>query len=160
MIRRDWRNYSKDKLVELLSGIDWSDNANDVQQIWNNFENKLVLVIDRLVPLTEFVNDKIKVKLCPTIKRKLNIRNRLLKQLKRNPTLELKRRIKQLNAEIKNHFHSEKKKEVRRCILPGNSKSLWNAVKVSKNMGTGSLPKAMTVNGVKVDVHERSNLLL
>ena len=62
-----------------------------------------------------------------------------------------------INAEIKNHFHSEKKKEVRRRILPGNSKSLWNAVKVSKNIGTCSLPKAMTVNGVKVDVHERSN---
>ena len=70
IISRDWRNYSKDKLVEMLSRVEWSGSAGDVQQVWNDFENKLISVIDKLVPLTEFVNGKICCKLCPTIKPK------------------------------------------------------------------------------------------
>ena len=41
VIRRDWRNYSKDKLVEHLTGVDWSGNANDVQQFF-----KIILKIN------------------------------------------------------------------------------------------------------------------
>ena len=63
------------------------------------------------------------------MKRKLALRKRLLNCLKRNPNDELKMRLKQLNAEIKNHYKMNKKARVRKGIIPGNTKSLW---KVSK----------------------------
>ena len=43
--RRDWQHYSKEKLVEMLSYIDWENNCNNVQETWNDFENKLVNIV-------------------------------------------------------------------------------------------------------------------
>ena len=67
----------------------------------------------------------------PIIKNKLNLRKRLMKKMKTNPSNTLRDRIKNLNFEIKQHFHSYKSQTIRRKILPGNSKSLWDAVKIA-----------------------------
>ena len=137
--------------------VDWSNDANDAQELWNDFEAKLVKVIDELAPVCEFLNGKLSSATNPFIKRKINIRKRLLKQLKLRPTLELKKRVKNLNVEIKNHFISDKKCNIRRKIIAGNSKSLWNAVKSAKDIGTSYLPASMSLAGRSVDEHERSD---
>ena len=84
-INRDWRKYSKEVLLNELELIEWDLEVNNVQNMWDEFESKLVKVVDKIVPLTRFVNKKA---ICSTpfeIKRKFNIRKRLLKQRKRNP---------------------------------------------------------------------------
>ena len=45
----------------------------------------------------------------------------------------------------------------RKGIIPGNSKTLWHAVKIAKNLGTSQIPKIMTVNGVEISGHEIAN---
>ena len=99
---RDWRHYSKDKLNAYLACVDWTNNDVNVQQMWDDFESKLINVVDFLAPILEFRDGELRVDLAPLIKRKLNLRNRLLKQLKRLPTLVLKTRVKNLNLEIRN----------------------------------------------------------
>ena len=42
---RDWRHYSKEKLNNRLGVVDWSNNAHDVQELWNDFEVKIIRVI-------------------------------------------------------------------------------------------------------------------
>ena len=96
-LHRDWRHYSKEKLNDRLGVVDWSNNAHDVQELWNDFEVKIIRVIDELIPNTEFHDGKLLTALNPIVKHKLNLRNRLLKQMKRRPTLDLKKRIKKLN---------------------------------------------------------------
>ena len=71
--------------------------------------------------------------------------------------MELKSRIKNLNVEIRNHFYFEKRNNIRRKIIPSNSKSLWSAVKTSKDMAASFLPASMTLGGKKINEHERSN---
>ena len=61
-VMRDWRYYSKERLCSLLGAVDWTNNATDVQQIWNDFETKLITVVDELVPVSSFVNGKIESK--------------------------------------------------------------------------------------------------
>ena len=39
--KRNWRYYSKEKLVELLSTISFNMNLDCVQETWNRFENNL-----------------------------------------------------------------------------------------------------------------------
>ena len=95
-LRRDWRKYSKELLCEELIIVNWKSNISDVQGFWNEFENKLVQVIDKIVPLTPFVNNMIKEPIPGVIKNKINIRNRLLKKRKTNATPELKSRIANL----------------------------------------------------------------
>ena len=41
-VMRDWRKYSKELLCSRLSEVNWTSNALDVQQLWNDFENKLI----------------------------------------------------------------------------------------------------------------------
>ena len=44
-IKRDWRQYSKEKLNLKLGRVDWTNNATDVQEIWNDFECKLMKLL-------------------------------------------------------------------------------------------------------------------
>ena len=101
---RDWRRYSKDLLNLELAKIDWNIGVDDVQQYWNIFEDRLIKIIDSLVPLVDHHNNVIKEKVPWNIKNKINKRNRLLKSFKRNPTIERKKTITDLNCEIKNCF--------------------------------------------------------
>ena len=75
--KRDWRHYSKDNLCNELCSIDWSTDIDDVQGFWNDFEFKLIYVIDKIVPITKFENNIAKVPVPKVIKNKLNIRNML-----------------------------------------------------------------------------------
>ena len=101
-IRRSWYKYSPELLCAGLSVVDWSNTATDVQGVWNDFEYKLIMIIDELVPLTEFKNGSQFLLPCKVIKKKISLRKRLLKNFKRYPTLDMKHRIKSLNIEIKN----------------------------------------------------------
>ena len=58
--RCDWRNYNKDKLVNLLMQIHFNMRLDCVQETWNWFENELINVVDEIVPIVPFVNDTIK----------------------------------------------------------------------------------------------------
>ena len=80
----------------------------------------------------------------------------LLKFFKKRPTLDLQLRIKNLNFEIRTHYYSEKRNNIRCTIIPGNSKSLWNAVNSAHDNGTSSLPDYTTLGVSLLGVHERS----
>ena len=88
------------------------------------------------------------------IKRKIRQRNRLLSKLKHSPMDSLKSRVKNLNKEIKDHFIMNKRKRVRKGIIPGNNKSLWKAVNVAKDLNHDQMPLRMCLNGVEISDHE------
>ena len=67
-----------------LGLLDWSNNADTVQEMWNDFESKLIKVVDNCVPLCEAKNGLFLNKPFPIIKNKLNLRNRLLKIFKKD----------------------------------------------------------------------------
>ena len=54
------------------------------------------------------------------------------------------------------HFFYKKKFSVRKGILPGNSKSLWKAVKIAKNMGHTIIPNNMMLNNVNMTSHNNA----
>ena len=76
---------------------------------------------------------------------------KLLNKLKSNPSNPLRDRIKNLNFEIKSHLTQKTKNKIRDKIKPGNSKSLWDAVKIAKNTNIPPLPQSMTLNDVTID---------
>ena len=45
-------------LCNALKDVDWSMDIEDVQGFWNDFEFKIIKVIDELIPLNVFVNKK------------------------------------------------------------------------------------------------------
>ena len=135
----------------MLSEINWDVDVSDVQEYWNLFENKLMAVVDNIVPYTKFCNNEVfKTNVNPKIKTLLNARKNLLRKNKSRPTDNFRLKIKQIDFNIKNHFYQEKRNKVRRGILPGNSKSLWTAVRIAKDQNIETFPKNIFKNGVKI----------
>ena len=106
IIKRNWQKYTSLKLNDLLSKITFEIEADKVQDIWNKFESTILPVVDSLIPYEPFVeNTALKTtEPSPIIKRKINLRKKLLKQSKILKTNALRDRIKNLNVEIKRHF--------------------------------------------------------
>ena len=55
-----------------------------------------------------------------------------------------------MNAEIKTFYFSQKRSLVRRGIIPGNSRSLWSAVSLPKDIGPSEIPNNMYFNGNRI----------
>ena len=145
--KRSWVNYSKGSLCTILAGVNWNIDDDSVQDYWNTFENKLINVVDGLIPITKFTNNtECNQSLPPRIKNILNIRKRLLKKLRVDRSLDLKSKIKELDRQIKMHFHENKAKKVRRTIIPGNTNSIWKAVRIATNINATNLPKTLFEN--------------
>ena len=148
--RRTWKQYSKESLLSMLSEVDWNIEDDTVQGFWNSFENKLINVVDSLIPMSlESNNAKIE-KVTPRIKNLINLRKRLVKKMRTNKSPEIRERVKALNVEIKSYFSNKKNEQVRRTIKPGNSQSLWKAVKIAKDVNLDSLPKSMYESNIEI----------
>ena len=154
--KRSWKNYNKEKLIIELRNIRFDQEPNDPQNYWNMLEYKLLPIIDKLSPIVAFSNNVTIKSTKPNkiIKNKLNIRKRLIRNLKHNSSNELRDRISNLNVEIKHHFQSLKTNSIRRQIIPGNTKSLWDAVKLAKDMDTPKLPSQMYRNNNLINEEE------
>ena len=84
--RRNWQKYSKPKLLHLLSQENFDIETETVQCTWNKFENILINIVDALAPL-QILNTRIAPSKRITdnfIRRKINIRHKLLQKLKTN----------------------------------------------------------------------------
>ena len=88
------------------------------------------------------------------IKRKCRHRKKLLIRLRQNPNENLKKEVTNLNIEIKNHFAMEKRKRVRKGIIPGDCKSLWKAVNIAKDINSGEIPAIMFLGTLKVEEND------
>ena len=151
IFKRDWRKYSKDILCNHLNEINWNYEYDSVQSFWDYFENMLIKIVDKIVPSVPFVNNRISQPVPRFIKEKINKRNRLLKKRKSQPSANLRKEIGNLNAEIHTFYFTKKKSSVRNGILPGNSKSLWTAVKLAKDIGAEQIPTKMNLKGIPVE---------
>ena len=153
-LQRNWKGYSKEILINELNKVNWDIPYDNVQAYWNCFESKLIEIVDNIAPLepVRALNSNSKLYQPPHIKNKINKRSRLLKKLNSNPnsSISTRQEIKTLNKEIKSHFHKLKTNNVRKGIKPGNSKSLWDAVKKAKDCNVNSIPDTLFLNGNKV----------
>ena len=43
----------------LLNNVEWCNDIETVQDLWNDIETKIVKVVDSIIPLTEFVNNHV-----------------------------------------------------------------------------------------------------
>ena len=155
-LRRNWSNYTKDKLLNALAGEQFEIETAHVQDTWNIFENIIINIADQLAPLTPFKATPKLDKIIPpnVIKSKINLRKKLLNKIRSNPSNIIRDRIATLNFEIKHYFANIKTNSIRKKIIPGNSKTLWDAVKISKNINIPSIPANMKLNNITVENNE------
>ena len=121
-------------------------------------ENKIIQVIDIIAPYTEFTNNTVSsthpsVRLKPKINRK----RRLLKLFKSTKNPNLPTQIRALNVEILAEIKKSKRACVRRSLVPGNSKSLWNAVNYARDINHNDISPIMKLGGKIIDNLNLSN---
>ena len=158
--RRNWKFYTPNLLNIELAKINWQNDYDDVQSYWNHFESTLIEVVDHLVPMEKSTNKLEKITPPRAIKSKINRRNNLIKKLKRNNLNpdNTRNELKSLNKDIKKFFHIKKTNRIRNGILPGNSKTLWNAVKLAKDMNANSLPEILYENNVEIPCSKQAEV--
>jgi hypothetical protein len=148
-------NYNKSNLCAKLAQVDWNIKLDDVQGFWNSFENKLINVIDEIVPMKTMLNNVQGRDSIPRpIKLKINQRKRLLLAFKKDKNPVTKLRIRELDKAIKSFFNQSRTKRVRKMIVPGSTNSLWNAVKAAKNVNVTNLPKTMFLQNEKINAEQ------
>ena len=72
------------------------------------------------------------------------------KAQKNLPSDQRRDRIKILNHEIKFFYFGQKKPRVRRGLVPSNSKTLWDAVRIAKDLNIETIPKTMLRDNVEI----------
>ncbi len=150
-IKRNWRNYSTVRLLSMLGNEIWDLQGDSVQDSWNEFENKLIRIVDEIVPLTKFTNNNyVKINTTPEMRNLINIRKRHLKKYKQSKNPEIKIKIKLLDRKIRGFYNNSKCRLVRDSIVPGNSSSLWKAVNIAKDVNYNQLPKTLFANNVMI----------
>ena len=150
--KRTWREYSQELLLNRLSVCEFDYSITNVQQFWNNLENKIINVVDEVAPMVEFTNNYTTVT-CPKtlLKPLINKKRRLLKQYRTSKNLTLLQNIKEISRSILERGKQLKRNSIRRSLVPGNSKSLWNAVNLAKDINPNVIPENMSDNGISID---------
>jgi hypothetical protein len=107
--------------------------------------------VDKIAPLKE-VENTIRRKVSKIMKSKLNRRSHLLKKRKHHVQTENKKKeLKALSKFIRHYHNEERRMHVRRKIIPGNNKSLWDTVKIARDIEPTPLPLILTRNGISYD---------
>jgi len=125
---RNWKNYTKENLLENLELENWSIRCINVEDFYDEMEQKIMRAFNTLVPLEEktirnnvYENQKIS-----DLKRK---RKNLYKNAKRRQNIDLFVRCKLLSKRIREVKSNSKRKKIRRMILEGGAQGLWQGYK-------------------------------
>jgi hypothetical protein len=114
-------------------------------------QNKILVVIDVLIPLTLFSDLNKHPLIAPTsVKNKIKIRKRLVGKSGLDNIEILRNQINTLSHKEIKSFHNFKFRKFRRSIMLGNYKSLWKAVKLSKDRNTVNLSNVMCENKFEI----------
>ena len=113
----------KESFVNKLESCDWNIIETKPPKIWNRIENNVIRVVDKVAPLTGFINNSVVNSInTPANQNKKQTTEkdwrRKWGEPQQNKT-ELIQRIKNLNCEIRNNYRMEKGKRVRRNMTPG-----------------------------------------
>ena len=115
------------------------------------YEQEILTIVDKIAPLEE-VGNTVRRKVSKILKSKLNRRSHLLKKRKHHTQAENeKEELKALNKFIRHYHYEERRMHIRRKIIPGNNKSLWDAVKIAEDIEPTPLPPILTRNGTSYD---------
>jgi hypothetical protein len=132
--------------------MDWDFQDDNVQDFWNNFENRLVGVVDRVAPLCEFKDNRVPKDCLPSwVKNKLNYRKRLIRRFRSTKNVHTKVILNQVDKDIKQYYNCLRKKNVRKVIIPGCTKSLWKAVDAAKDCAKNNIPSRIFRDGLETE---------
>jgi hypothetical protein len=143
---RNWHCYSNEKLRTRLLQENWSNSYNKAQDLYNWIVNKLVTIADELAPLTKrkiINNSSYHVKNNRSL---VNKHRRLVSKWKKKGDKASKIEADRVKKQLRKILQDNRKNIIRKHIRNGNSKTLWDAVKVARDENTASIPNKVHWN--------------
>jgi hypothetical protein len=140
---RNWKGYTPETLNLWLTSIDWATDCLGVQDINNEIEQKLMTIVDELVPLVEVESRKEGLANSPIVQNLKNKRKNLYRNAKRRICARLLTRCKDLDKKINIAMLNDKRRQVRQHIKNKDPATLWRAVKSAKDLPQSQLPKKL-----------------
>jgi endonuclease/exonuclease/phosphatase family metal-dependent hydrolase len=151
---RDWSAYSKERLLDLLSKERWDIDCCDVQDFNNELEQKIMSVLEVLIPFKEMKvreNNYSEPIWLSDMKRK---RKNLFKNARRRESTRLFERCRKMDQKIRREEQRSNRKKIRNKILQGGQKGLWEAVKMAQNKPQDQIPRKMMYNNQELETDE------
>jgi FMN phosphatase YigB (HAD superfamily) len=141
---RDWKKYSPELLLTELGKQSWEIELESVQDFNDELEQRLMTVVDKLVP---FVQKKIKrgqFSESPTITNLKRKKKNILTNAKRRNSAQLLKRSQDLGKEIRKKILSSKKAQIREKILNGGQSGLWKGLNLALDKETEQIPNEIS----------------
>jgi hypothetical protein len=156
---RDWKGYSLDRLRTELEKQSWIINTEDVQDYNDEFEQRLMSIIDRLAPFVQkriIGNGFSESQRITRLKRK---RKNVFNSAKRRNNVQLFKRSLELGKEIRREIDSSRRAKIREKVLSGGQPGLWKGLDLALDKGVDQIPKEiMWGNRIEADSGKKAQM--
>lgn len=147
---QNWRKYSKENLLSVLrrENLNYNPEAT-AQQVCDMLDKLLGKAVDELIPVEER-----KIGLNETIPSHIQAKKRKMRNLhkraKRTRNLDLMKKCRTIEREIKKELQQSKRTKIRKEAELGG-KNLWKAVRIAQDKPVEGLPDEIKLrNGMKI----------
>ena len=140
---RNWKNYSKEKWIDLLRGEDWMTAQQTVQDISNHLETLILKTLQTLAPLEEQLLKNNSYVLPPHLIKIRKKRKNLFKNAQRRKSAGDLKRCREMDKQIRKMDLQNQRNKIRQKIKKGDSATLWEAVNIAKGNPSNGIPEAV-----------------
>ena len=144
---QDWSKYSKQALNEKLSSINFDElELLDVESHVSELNQILGTILDNLVPTMQIKRKEVPGFISVNYIRKRRKRKNYYKKYKKTGEIKFLKKSRDLEKELKKDIQEIKKKKIRSKVKPGDTKTLWQAVNMSMNNISETIPEKIIKN--------------
>jgi exonuclease III len=145
---RDWSKYSKERLLSGLGRVNWDIKCLTVPDFNDELEQKIMSVVDGLIPFKPRKTLSINNTENPNITALKKKRKHLYQRAKRRSSATLLDRSKALATKINKLIHTNKKQWIRNAALCGGQRGLWRAYARAEGKTQEAYPEEIKYNDV------------
>ena len=120
--------------------MNWNIDCTQVQDFNNELEQKLLTIIDNLIPVQMITEKEKRIFEAEEVRLLRKKRRNIFRNARRRESARLLTRCRDLDKKIRIMSFRKQKNKIRENILSGNQKSLWEAVKIARNVPQERFP--------------------
>ena len=144
---QDWSKYSKELLINKLSTLNLGElETLDVESHISALNQMLGTILDDIIPTINIKRKEVPGFISISYIRQNRKRRNYYKKFKKTGNLNHLKKAKTLEKDIMKQFEILKKNKIRSKIKPGDPKSLWQAVNISMNNVSETIPEKIYWN--------------
>ena len=156
-IVRNWKNYTKEKWLNQIQGLDWTMTHDSAQEMSNHIENKILEALHVIAPMEDRMQKNNSYILPPHLIKMRKKRKNLFKNAQRRKSARDMEKCKQMDKEIRRMDFLNQRNKIRQKLRKGDSATLWEAVNIAKGSPPGGVPEVViTETGEKASGVDRS----